>query len=253
MMAPLEFGETFYWAPGMCNLLGHAAESMADWRCDPELLLCPYGFAWFAQPIPLPGTGLGESLRAIGWSPVYELADGGKIMPVTGAQLPSVDVVLIAYYVQRGAVVLPNAMYALRRGMSITSTEFFPDMDTFDGRSFRKLQLFAAATCLLSQRILMAPHHQAERHARKRLEKDGWTHEPLIRVVELRRKQSRPNHGDEHDAVDWACQWVVSGHWRQQWYPSVQAYQPRWIMPYVKGPEDKPLKPPRAKVFAVVR
>lgn len=75
----------------------------------------------------------------------------------------------------------------------------------------------------------------------------------VVRVVELRRKQAKAEHSGEHDAVDWSHQWIVSGHWRQQWYPSLNANRPRWIMPYVKGPEDKPLKPPRAKVFAVVR
>lgn len=115
------------------------------------------------------------------------------------------------------------------------------------------LLTFASCLTFLEQRILIAPQQRAERATRKRLEREGFIHEPLVRVVELRRKQTKSEHHGESDPVEWSHQWIVSGHWRQQWYPSLSSNQPIWVMPYVKGPEDKPLKPPRAKVFAVVR
>ena len=31
------------------------------------------------------------------------------------------------------------------------------------------------------------------------------------------------------------------------------SYFPKWILPYVKGPADKPLKAPTKTVYAVVR
>jgi hypothetical protein len=34
---------------------------------------------------------------------------------------------------------------------------------------------------------------------------------------------------------------MVRGHWRNQWYPSLNAHRQRWISPYVKGPEDEEL------------
>jgi hypothetical protein len=34
---------------------------------------------------------------------------------------------------------------------------------------------------------------------------------------------------------------VVRGHWRNQWYPSLNARRPLWIAPYLKGPDDAPL------------
>jgi hypothetical protein len=33
----------------------------------------------------------------------------------------------------------------------------------------------------------------------------------------------------------------VRGHWRQQWYPSIQDHRPVWIAPHRKGPEDAPM------------
>jgi hypothetical protein len=113
---------------------------------------------------------------------------------------------------------------------------------------------FASLCAFMQQKILVANTVRAERHARKRLERQGFPHEPLIRVVELRRREGVLKHESSQNAeVDWSCQWVVRGHWRQQFYPSKHANQPIWITPYVKGPQDKPLKPPRATVFAVVR
>lgn len=72
-----------------------------------------------------------------------------------------------------------------------------------------------------------------------------------VTVVVLRRPESsgsrRPG---EKGYVDWACQWWVGGHFRNQWYASEEIHKLIWIRPYLKGPEGKPLK---EKVYAVVR
>jgi hypothetical protein len=113
---------------------------------------------------------------------------------------------------------------------------------------------FAKFIAFTNQRILATFTRTIDRHARRRLERENVTPENIaVRIVELRKKEHRRTNDAEHNIVDWASRWIVSGHWRQQWYPSLNAYQPKWVMPYVKGPDDKPLKPPRAKVFAVVR
>lgn len=40
---------------------------------------------------------------------------------------------------------------------------------------------------------------------------------------------------------DWSHRWLVSGHWRNQWYPSEGVHRPIWIDAFVKGPSDAPL------------
>ena len=62
-----------------------------------------------------------------------------------------------------------------------------------------------------------------------------------VTVLRLRRTASKPPT-EEPQPVDWRCQWVVRGHWRNQWFPSEQRHKQRYIAPYVKGPEDKPLR-----------
>lgn len=115
------------------------------------------------------------------------------------------------------------------------------------------LSLFLAFCLFVQQRLLTMPSVRADRPARRRLEHAGWTAEPVIRVILLRRRETNGQHVTEPTDHEWSCQWLVRGHWRQQFYPSKHLNQPIWITPYVKGPEDKPLKPPRATVFAVVR
>ncbi|WP_255312534.1 hypothetical protein [Rhodococcus tukisamuensis] len=34
---------------------------------------------------------------------------------------------------------------------------------------------------------------------------------------------------------------MVRGHWRHQWYPSVQRHVPIWITDYIAGPENAPI------------
>jgi hypothetical protein len=48
--------------------------------------------------------------------------------------------------------------------------------------------------------------------------------------------------GASRTGRDYHVRWVVSGHWRNQWYPASEVHRPRWIDGYVKGPPGAPLK-----------
>ena len=64
-----------------------------------------------------------------------------------------------------------------------------------------------------------------------------------ITFVTLRRPEPRPRKPSEENgsSVDWKHRWIVSGHYRAQWFPSEAAHHVIWIAPYLKGPEDAPL------------
>jgi hypothetical protein len=68
---------------------------------------------------------------------------------------------------------------------------------------------------------------------------------PAIRFVRLRAAAvaSIPSDKDS-GSVAWKHRWIVRGHHRAQWYPSIQAHRLVWIGPYMKGPADAPLKTP---------
>lgn len=106
-------------------------------------------------------------------------------------------------------------------------------------------RLLAAFLTLQGQRLAHVHHEPTPRHLRRRMERDG-TLDPTkeVRVVTLRRFRERgvEDKGEEgHPSIEWSHQWMVSGHWRNQWVPSINDHRLTWIAPYVKGPEDRPL------------
>ena len=79
------------------------------------------------------------------------------------------------------------------------------------------------------------------RAQRRSLQREAGLEDPQVKVITLRRTQhtkGQPTGG----STEWACRWFVKGHWRSQYYARTQQNRPLWIMPYMKGPEDKPLK-----------
>ena len=71
-----------------------------------------------------------------------------------------------------------------------------------------------------------------------------------VSVVRLRRKHHREAHEAGVSGRKYQGRWWVSGHFRNQWYPSLQAHKVKWIAPYVKGDSDAPLK---ERVYRVER
>jgi len=261
----LRYAESYFLAREITAFITTAAESLPNTRLQIESLPCTNGWLWLDRGIPCQ---LGQwsrehgcqdsSIRAISWIVSHRETDGRTYAtpngpPDSGAVPHGLS--LFGYFDcehegRQELVYMDSWPFSegSRDGVQETVSEIHDPSVNALVRS-----VAAAFFLFILDRILIASRQYAERHARKRLEAQGWTTEPLIRVVELRRRQSQPNHTDEHKAIAWSHQWVVSGHWRQQPYPSLGIVQPRWITPYVKGPEDRPLKPPRAKVFAVVR
>jgi hypothetical protein len=76
------------------------------------------------------------------------------------------------------------------------------------------------------------------RSFRRDLDRWGMTDSDTV-VVRLRRR--RHEHGEPQGEANYSHRFIVSGHWRNQWYPSMQEHRLRWIAPFVKGPEDMPL------------
>lgn len=253
----LREGEAYYWSPAICSLLETIAQEMPrNWIFMPEMCPSESGFWWFSRPISMVVEGQRiKAIHAVSWG-IERYRDRERHLALTSwtqtisGDLDSYGVGLLASGVHFDPDGRCDHVMTLETSIAISGVL---ESRESDRTSIAAVLLTAAGLTFLDQRILVAPQQQVERHARRRLERAGFQHEPLVRVVELRRKQARSEHHGNSEPVEWSHQWIVSGHWRQQWYPSLNANQPRWIMPYIKGPESKPLKPPRAKVFAVVR
>lgn len=69
-----------------------------------------------------------------------------------------------------------------------------------------------------------------------------------VRFLTLERHTAGSKSAAKNQHIEWSHKWLVCGHHRNQYYPSTQEHKLVWISPYVKGPEDKPLKPRAYKV-----
>lgn len=93
----------------------------------------------------------------------------------------------------------------------------------------------------IEDRAIMPSRHVLRR-ADRAMAKLPEREDCAVRVVQLRRSsEKREHHGGEPDKIEWSHRWIVRGHWRNQWYPSESRHAPKWIPPYVKGPEEAPL------------
>jgi hypothetical protein len=271
----LQWGATYFWSAEIARLLSCAVPD--NFVLSEELLPSNAAFWWFEQPVTIDGSQIGP-LCAISWmrTPVYDSAEmveqfglkSGLVQTIPdGMPRPSRDAIVLVFYSRlqergRPRPLLPATVIPWIIGQTLAETlarsPLGPDPPSGEPLRHAKLALVASGLAFLKQGVLVSERAQIERHARKRLAGAGFPHEPLVRVIELRRREGilhsdpKPGSGDR-GPVDWSCQWIVRGHWRQQFYPTKHANQPIWITPYVKGPEDKPLKAPRAAVFAVIR
>jgi len=106
---------------------------------------------------------------------------------------------------------------------------------------------------LLSQHIAVRTKHRASRPAQRRAKRQAYPPKDVT-VVTLRRPRNEDMPLDPAGKhVEWSHRWIVSGHWRNQYYASAGEHRQIWISPFVKGPPDKELVIPEKRVFVLSR
>lgn len=125
----------------------------------------------------------------------------------------------------------------LQEGLDLEETH--PDTRGAIRDKYDDLRRIVAFNLLVEQRVLQDEDHQPTRQMRRAAERRGRTIDP-VRLTRLPR-MSHSGSGNAQTDRDYTHRWVVNGHWRNQWYPSMQSHRPKWIAPYIKGPDDKPL------------
>ncbi len=250
----------YFVSTAMLRLWETAAADLPDLALAPSMVPAPSGFVYLetpwvidASPWP-PGSDQPDALAAFSW-------EQGAIRTLTRTDQPHLMVSTYRASLEGGIPQLASAIewpYGEpwegwgRPDNWPTTEKEGPVYRPQRGRSERRAVL--AFFLLVAQKLWSTVPHAAAREVRRRAARllpDLLC--PQVEVVQLRRRvaASGPEVGTRE--VEWSCQWFVQGHWRQQWYPSTEQHRPIWVLPYVKGPEDKPLKPPSTKLFAVVR
>lgn len=250
----------FAWSKDVTNAVWLASKSIPEdailtTNVVPESVKTAWW--WFDSPLPIP-MGHGEEIE--------------------GCETKSISGLLLHCDYEAQTLLLFDGRQT-DVGPSITGVSAFPfgktlgdivrghRIDTYATRSLRALapsrpshralsllRFILAASVWLDQRILALGSGHIERHRRKQLAREY--NAPLtsdVKVVQLRRFESEARAaGADHETIEWSCRWIVNGHWRNQPYAGGER-KLIYIMPFVKGPEDKPLKVPTHTVYQVNR
>lgn len=258
-LMPIINGECFYWARDMVDLVSTASRSLPDsWYLMKEHIPSVSGFFWMAKEPGMAFTGL----CALGWTLLTTNREDNVAavhVPQADGSMPEFNEVALIMYLKNPEFPAPiPAITHVSVGQNLSSyrtkvsdelASVNADMEDFTNH-YQAVRLFASMLSFIQQRIMAMTRIRASRATVRRVSKVR-NEAPEINIVKLRRVVHHFHEGDER-AVEWNCQWIVRGHWRDQWYPSIRRNQPIWITPYVKGPEDKPLRKPET-LFAVVR
>jgi hypothetical protein len=246
--------EPMFWSKDTATLVARSSESIdiSNLAINKDLTYIPSAFCWFDQPVLEAGKGRGDDssrpIVAIGWQwvgrlPVTDQDKIGEVKPISQDEQDKLPLVL---HIQSfGDDPGPRPMIAIIADAGTGMGGFVGDFT--DGHK-DLFKFFVAANAFIRQRLLISAPCPLERHARKRL----GPHAPsTVRVVHLRASESSHPRREGSEPVDWSCRWFVRGHWRNQ--PYKIGIRPRYVLPYLKGPEDKPIKAPAASVYAVTR
>lgn len=235
--------EPFFVHPEIADLLLAAIPTFPS--CCPNDCQMPssHGFAWLGKPMEFAAPGLGIKGFGFFWWP-----SGGATILIWVGEITTAKGTEILL----DANVWNNDMdWSIwldvkhnQTGVPIQSVHAWA----------RESRRFALAFWQFTQeRLCKTASHQPNRNTSRRWVKAADLPPPLIKVIVLRAVDYLPQSNASPVEIDWACRWIVRSHWRRQWIPSRNRYEPRLIASYIKGPQDKPLKASAVTLFNVKR
>lgn len=261
-MLPILNGDTYYWSPQILDLLKPAIKSLPDtWALMRQHMPSASGFFYLGKEWDM-------GIKALAWS-VFDAEEkalagqGGLVaFPVSNEMIDFNGLSLIAFMQNpdtritmplpcRSTMFVGESLQQWKLNAVRYAVDINADIKEIES-DYMAIRLFATMLAFIHQRILISFPQDASRPSRRRAEQAGRTAANSVNVIRLRAISRRSGNVSDEEIVDWTCRWIVRGHWREQWYPSLDRHQPVFINPYIKGPDDKPLKD-TSRLFAVVR
>jgi hypothetical protein len=278
--ATLLGGDPIFVSAEMCELVEAAADPSLDQPFRPEPLYATdlpttCGFLYFERPFHVPDRfERPVTIRAVSWTPMLSVTDEqereGEIVDTDSEAVMrrwsehadggwNGDGIAITLYEDTDTAAYREAGLAGPPAEVMHVTPWFFGM-SFEGNEVAENGLPTGAAWwwrivqitfrLMQQRLAAKGRERGDRHQRREAARLAFPERETL-VVRLRRARGKPTE-DEHSPANYSHRFIVSGHWRNQWYPASQEHRQLWISPYVKGSEDLPLvvKPRRAMVWS---
>lgn len=252
----LEAGAGFFMDAHFQELVAVARLEIPDTLVfETTWLLAPSGFMWLDVPFLMPAPGsAGDgaedvAARAVGWRPVLvpDLTEE-RTQFLVFVELPNGGFGCWSYMVLHPGKSLGDRITELERDAR-DAPDSYRDVDLCR----HELRWIYAAFHLMAQKLTVVVPEPTDRAIRHRARRDGQEAPPLINVVTLRRLHLAQHDGEAHSDVNWQWRWTVTGHWRNQWFPSAATHKPVFIEAFMKGPADKPLKPTAIRLYVARR
>lgn len=261
----LRVAEPIFISEEMMDLVGHAAPTFQVEPLLVEDLITPSGFVYFPRPM-LAYDRNGKSIahRALSWYPMQTSED-----PFPEEGNVNYSGVMFTFYShvdddddyidefresveKRGGGSWAICHTAIAWFGEKTVPEIDDPLYTQAERDsvLHYWQPLHAMLRLMQQYVSERASYKPARPTRRRAMRAQMP-EHDVTVIRLRRPRSKGEPTGKH--VEWSHQWLVGGHWRNQYFPSLKANRQIYIAPYIKGPEDKPLRIREKRVFEFVR
>ena len=233
--------ELFYVTRPMAELALAAATSLPSFRISPADMPSRAGLVVFEEPLPFGihwDDGDTSATRAMLWGESTKIVAAGGLLVTTYLDSEefarSVSSPEATGYGGPSLAVMPGSTFG--SGFGDKSWDAQELMATTSAGEL--LPVLLAVWLLMRQPLARTAEVEVDRAARKRLRRVGQEPKP-VRVIELWRPKSSSEPGDGES--NYHHQWIVRGHWRQQWHPKRGVHRPVWIAPHIKGPEGAPL------------
>jgi len=276
--ARLREGDLWYVDDDLCALLNAAYPSMPPFAPAPTDLLSKIGFAVFAEPIAVYAAAeqrdesmenqldpeanstfrrlsdriyAGDtSVVAVSWGPVANpswRAGGVWMSFYVRPALHKEGIFEDPAAARRARAMLPRlvvdneAAIAWRPNGDLSADYVLPTSEQDRGTLSWARLVFAAFQLAAQTNLAESEETIIDRAERRRNARMNLPDRP-VRIIRLRRGLASARDDEQpNDTREWRHRWIVRGHWRNHWYPSVGAHRPRWIAPYLKGPDGAPL------------
>jgi hypothetical protein len=252
-MICLAQAQPYYFSARCTDLIVQAMQdfNLAEIDASRHMVYTDTGFCWFGEKAPFELESFPEKerfpVKAISWY-VFSMRSIPYIGMTAFAHNPLGEVMPTIW----SCTDLGNKMNSQIDGPRLSFKGFFDERTNWEIDQMKKF--VCASGTFMRQKLMAVERVPLERHARKRLAKLGNPKEQdHVSVVSLRRSASKEksHQTDVQSSREFAWQWTVRGHVRQQFYATLNEHLPVYIHPYLKGPEDKPLKPRSTPIYSV--
>jgi hypothetical protein len=269
--------DPIYVSRGMCELVEAAASSFAPEPLLETDVITPRGFMLYERPFVIPDRFEDPtSIAAVSWGNIYAIDEKereatneeiGNVTYEPGVHALEAEKIMLAHGAQKMGIAI--TLYATRKGETLKSAPGAPEIVpyhltpwyygmTFDGNEVDENEAPTGAewwwklvqtTFRLMQQPIAVKHQQRpDRTTRREAKKLSFPDEQTVVVVRLRREDSE-RHDPSGEDANYSHRFIVNGHWRNQWYPSIDGHRQIWISPYVKGDPGLPLIVKPRRVF----